>query len=397
MLKRKFERKKTQRTRRAVYTGLILALFLLSFGTVVADSQNDKLIQQKTQELDNIIAIQNQRITEKKEQAKTLQEEISSIENEIGEVEQKITLLDSEIEKTSRDIDSLNNDIRLKEVSLEREKDKLKKGIQLLYERGDTDVIEVLASSSSISFFIDQEKYTQAINEDVLGAFRKIKEIKNNLDQKGKELERKKDEQGIIKSAQERTKEELSTRVLAKNRLLEETKGDEKLYAQLLEQALRDKSQVSLIVQAISSGASPTAIGLPYSGPRAGQRVYRGEVIARLGNTGFSTGPHLHFGVYRNGQDVDPMPFLSNSLFSFPVPGAKISQDFYGTYSHKGRGPGWPGGIDFVAAEGTPVRAAKEGVIIFEGVGKGGVNSGFGHYIIIDHQNGFLTLYGHLK
>jgi murein DD-endopeptidase MepM/ murein hydrolase activator NlpD len=36
---------------------------------------------------------------------------------------------------------------------------------------------------------------------------------------------------------------------------------------------------------------------------RVGERVARGQPLARSGNTGFSTAPHLHFGVYRTGPD----------------------------------------------------------------------------------------------
>lgn len=41
-----------------------------------------------------------------------------------------------------------------------------------------------------------------------------------------------------------------------------------------------------------------------------GQRVRRGEIIGFAGTTGYSTGCHLHFMVFRNGRTVDPMNWL---------------------------------------------------------------------------------------
>ena len=41
-----------------------------------------------------------------------------------------------------------------------------------------------------------------------------------------------------------------------------------------------------------------------------GQRVSRGEHIGDMGNTGRSTGPHLHYEVHRNGTPVDPSTFI---------------------------------------------------------------------------------------
>jgi len=47
---------------------------------------------------------------------------------------------------------------------------------------------------------------------------------------------------------------------------------------------------------------------------RRGQKVKRGDVLGLIGNTGLSSGPHLHYEVVKDGRKVNPASFYSNDL-----------------------------------------------------------------------------------
>jgi murein DD-endopeptidase MepM/ murein hydrolase activator NlpD len=65
-----------------------------------------------------------------------------------------------------------------------------------------------------------------------------------------------------------------------------------------------------LIVVAHANGFETSYSHLSSMLVALGQRVVRGDLLGRMGNSGWSTGPHLLFEVRRNGVPLDPLPFL---------------------------------------------------------------------------------------
>ena len=44
-----------------------------------------------------------------------------------------------------------------------------------------------------------------------------------------------------------------------------------------------------------------------------GQTVRKGDVVLKVGSTGYATGPHAHFEVRQNGEPVNPLPYITSN------------------------------------------------------------------------------------
>ena len=92
----------------------------------------------------------------------------------------------------------------------------------------------------------------------------------------------------------------------------------------------------------------------------------------------------------KSRQSAQPKAPTGHGVLSYPIPGAPIT-DTFGPRVHPIFGDTrMHTGIDFGAAEGTPIHAAADGVVV-----SAGPQGGYGNATIIDHGNSLATLYGH--
>jgi murein DD-endopeptidase MepM/ murein hydrolase activator NlpD len=114
-----------------------------------------------------------------------------------------------------------------------------------------------------------------------------------------------------------------------------------------------------------------------------------------VGNTGLSSGAHLHLETRTGSGVTNPKPYIKHEPVSRPP--AWISQS-YGNpdpiyYS------GWHPGIDYAAPKGTPIYAIDDGYM-YRGCSDdllGTSSNAYGYVAIVEHSSGVISIYAHMS
>lgn len=284
--------------------------------TVRADEFDDRIRQLQAQ----ADQYQNQ-ANQLKAQGDTLQNALNAINAEISGIQSQINV------NTARH-DQLLGQIKASEAKLVDNKDALGNTIANIYIDGKTTPLEMLASSNTISDYVDKQEYQDSIRAQLSKTIDDIKKLKAKLESDKKEVER-------VLSELNAQNAELGAKQQQQQALVDKTRGDEAAYQGLVGAAREQMQAISAQQQAYYQ----SLIRRSGNGGTAGV-VGSFQYSNWSGNRGCSGGYP-----YCMGQDtyVDPWDLYNRECVSYVAWALeKRFGKYVGGFSGNGNAMDWP-------------------------------------------------------
>lgn len=348
-------------------------------------------------------------------QRESMAAQITYLTTRISLTDAKIESAKEKIDSLQKEIENLTNKIEGLEKSLTNITGLLINRVVATYKNGSLSYLDLLLTSRKFSDFFGRFKYIQTIQAHDRKLLFQLQNSKVNFQDQKQLREDKRKELADLQRQLEREQATLAVQKKEKEIFLETTRNSESRYKQELAAAQKEAEGIQQAASILSSAG-------------VAKRVNRGDVIGIMGNTGFSTGPHLHFAVY-NLRESDLNKFNFNSGYENPANDLVSRQMTFDPSScddvssssrvTKSIGSGswdWPmanpfisqcfghtpwswrypsnihNGLDMYDDANTLVKAAESGNAY---VYRGGQSAGNGVFIF--HDNGKMTLYWHLQ
>jgi len=331
----------------------VLSIIILLGTTVLAVNSSDLTA------INNEISKAKENLTEVKNEKSATLTEIESLTAKISGYEKEIEDMKSEIEELNVTISKKEKELVEKEEIYEDNYDKMVTRLVASYKNGNIKYIDIILSSKSITDFASTWYYLSLITEADLNFLQTVQQSKVEIENTKEQLKNDKEKVEINKENIEKTSKSLQMAQEQKEKHVASLSDEEKKLQADIEQYEKDKKEIERKLA---------------------------EIAAR--EKQYTTGTPSSYGY------IFPVAGLSKS---------NISNKSYPSYAgHTG--------VDVnINTKGKSVVAVKAGTVEISTALTGSIANydengnyigsyrSYGEYIVINHHDGTMTLYGHLK
>ena len=317
----------------------------------------------KADDFDARIAQLNAQINEFNAQAAALSRERNTYENKLAQLNAEKAQIQSQIDLNEAKMNQLVEEIKKSEAQIAANKDALGETIADLYVDDNISAIEMLASSSNISDYVDKQTYREAIQDELASTISTIKDLKKQLEEQKLGVER-------ALADQKGAREALSLKEAEQQTLIATVAGQEQAYQALSAQTKAEKDRVQQAQQAAIAAAMRRAGG--GGGSAVAGDPNKGGYPANLAGSDYYN------------PVVDPWGMYSRQCVSYTAWKVYQKNGYMPYWGGRGNANQWPGNA---RAAGIPVssspRAGSVGVIM---AGQ------YGHVVWVESVNGDGTI-----
>ncbi|UOF92221.1 peptidoglycan DD-metalloendopeptidase family protein [Fodinisporobacter ferrooxydans] len=307
--------------------------------------------QQQYQQMQQAKQQQQQQVAQLQSKEHTIGNQIQVIEGQLQDTENKISSLKQQIAQLDTQISQMKAKIETTQKLLEQRDELLKQRIRVMYENGTTSYLDVILSSTSFSDFLDRLSTLSLIADQDKKILEEIKKQKLALQQ----------QQNQLQSDQQQRQQSYS-QLLVLQQTQEQQKSQKQVaLSQVHTQRIQEEKKINEEQTAMNQLAAQIQTML------AQQRAASSSSSSSGGAAQHGSGSWL-----------------------WPVPDSHVVSSDYGWRTLFG-GRDFHAGIDIAAPIGTKIVAAADGVVLFAGPA-----SGYGHWIVILHPDGLMSIYGHM-
>ena len=199
---------------RLVVIGLCVAIFFTTYDfcadqgiCLVQAAKKDELKQQNEEDQGRLEDIDDQ-VNELAEEQEGIDAEIQVLSDEIAELMASISLLEEEIEAKKAQIEQAKIDLAKAQEVEKQQYEAMKVRVKAMYESGETTMLDILFSASSMQDMLNKADYIEKMHEYDKKLFNNYKIARQNVEDLKENLEI---EESELEAAQEGLKEEMDT------------------------------------------------------------------------------------------------------------------------------------------------------------------------------------------